>query len=279
MDIAGTLLDAKKCLSHSNPDEATTDARILLQHILQCNRTFIYTYPEKKLTAQQAEQFAALIKRRSTGEPIAYILGYREFWGLKLAVSPATLIPRPETELLVEAALELVQQSDARVLDLGTGTGAVALSIASEKPHWHVEGIDSVGAAIELAKTNKNSLSIENVTFFVSDWFSAVALKQYSVIVSNPPYVEEDSEYLTKGDLRFEPSSALVSANCGLSDIYKIIDNSPNYLANNGWLMIEHGFKQAQRIATYMLDRGFQLVTVRQDIQQLPRVTIGCWLH
>lgn len=278
-NIANALLEAKQCLQKSNAEEAAVDARLLLQDVLGCSSTYLYTYPEKILTAEESRQFATQVQRRSTGEPIAYIIGHREFWGLKLAVSSATLIPRPETELLVEVALELIQSSNASVLDLGTGTGAVALAIASEKAGWDVVGVDRVDAAISLAINNKKNLSIKNVDFHVSNWFSAVARKRFSAIVTNPPYVEEDSDYLNQSDLRFEPSSALTSGDSGLSDIYKIIDNSPNYLANNGWLMIEHGHTQADSVAAYMNARGFDLVSTRCDLQQHPRVTIGCWLH
>lgn len=281
MNIAQVLTHAKQCLTDAvanhDSDDANIDARVLLRHVLQCSNTYLYTYPEKQLNSEQSKLFSNLIQRRCLGEPIAYIVGYKEFWGLKLNVSPATLIPRPETELLVEIALEKASGVETSILDLGTGTGAVALSIAREKPNWRVVGVDKVDAAIQLAKANKSHLNIANVDFFVSNWFSCVNGEKFTVIVSNPPYVEKESECLGKGDLRFEPSSALISENSGLDDIFTIIDNSPNYLASNGWLMIEHGHQQADSIAAQMKARGFKSISTRNDIQQHPRVTIGCW--
>lgn len=276
MVIAEALTKARTILDEVN-NEAAVDARVLLQHTLKCDRTYLYTYPDKPLTTMQNEQFFSYVKQRKQGEPIAYITGYKEFWGLRLAVSPATLIPRPETELLVETALELVGLNDANVLDLGTGTGAIALAMASERAGWQITGVDRITEAIELANQNRLFLAVENCQFLVSDWFSSIKNEKFSMIVSNPPYVEEYSDYLHQGDLRYEPQSALTASDDGYSDIFQIIDKAPNYLANNGWLVVEHGYKQAERIRERMRAIGFQLVETRQDLQQHPRITLGNW--
>ena len=277
LPIGEALQWAAQTLQNSEFADARIDARVLLQHVLKCDRTFLYTFPEKRLQSGQISAFKEAVNRRLFGEPVAYITGEKEFWGLSLTVNPSTLIPRADTEVLIELALETITDKHISVLDLGTGTGAIALALGSEKPDWQILGVDRVKEAVALAEHNRQRLGIGNVTFVRSNWFSAVQPKRYELIVSNPPYVESDSEYLGQGDLRFEPQSALTSHNEGMADIAKIIDIAPNFLANHGWLMIEHGYKQGPSVQRSMRKRGFKNVDTRSDLQQHPRVTFGCW--
>ena len=277
MRIDKALRQAAEALQRVETDSARLDARVLLKHVLDCDDRYLFTYPERELDDAQWRLFQTSLARRIDGEPIAYITGQRDFWDFSLKCSPDTLIPRPETELLVETGLDAVSKTDARVADLGTGTGAIALAFAKERPQWRVTGLDKVPGAVSLARQNKALLALENVEFIESDWFDSLSDRKLDLIVSNPPYVEPDSPYLQQGDLRFEPSSALSSANNGLADIYQIITQAPDYLANQGWLMLEHGFTQAPEIQKKFESRGFCDVKTLTDIQQHPRVTIGRW--
>lgn len=275
--IDQALVYATQALSTAEAENPRVDARALLKHLLTCDDRFLFTYPEHLLTELEWRDYQASIERRRTGEPVAYITGQRAFWDFTLKCSKATLIPRPETELLVETGLDLVLEHTANVIDLGTGTGAIALALAKERPQWRVIGLDKIAGAVEIAEQNKAMLGLANVEFMQSDWFSAVTATEFNLIVSNPPYVEPDSPYLQQGDLRFEPSSALSAAQDGYADIFHIIEQAPDYLANKGWLMIEHGFMQAPLIQTQFELKGFTDVKTLTDLQQLPRVTIGRW--
>ncbi|MFT4789686.1 MAG: release factor glutamine methyltransferase, partial [Paraglaciecola sp.] len=186
-------------------DSPALDSRLLLSHALQCEQVYLLTWPDKPLEPTVLSQYQQLVAKRKTGRPVAYLLGYRDFWTQRLQVSPATLIPRPETELLVEIALGLPLSHDAQVLDLGTGTGAIALALASENPNWQVTGVDVNPDAVLLAKANGVANQLKHVRFLPSDWFSALDGNKFALIVSNPPYVETGSEYLQQGDVRFEP--------------------------------------------------------------------------
>jgi release factor glutamine methyltransferase len=217
-----------------------------------------------------------LVSRRLNGEPIAYILGYREFYGLSFKVSPATLIPRPDTETLVETALsKLPQQERVAVLDLGTGSGAIALAIAKHRPLCSVLALDASEAALAVAKNNADRLSIVNANFLQSDWFSELGLQRFELIVSNPPYIEEHDAHLSQGDLRFEPVSALASGKDGLNDIRRIISDCLVYLKPQGWLMLEHGYNQAHAVSALMAEHGLVSVETIQDLSGTDRVTIG----
>ncbi|MEI7917671.1 MAG: peptide chain release factor N(5)-glutamine methyltransferase, partial [Methylophilaceae bacterium] len=228
------------------------------------------------LNADQLQDFRFLLKRRLDGEPIAYILGVREFYGLTLKVTPATLIPRPDTETLVDAAFQKIPVNGAwDILDLGTGTGAVALAIAKQRPKSNVIGVDASAEALAVAIENAQSLGLTNVHFLKSDWFSDLVGQRFEVIVSNPPYIAEGDCHLTQGDLRFEPRSALVSGVDGLDDIRRIIQDAPNYLKPNGWLMLEHGYDQAQSVASLLKEHGFSQIDHTQDLAGTLRVTFG----
>ncbi len=273
--IAAQLNWAKAQLSDS--DSATLDARVLLCHVLDKSASYLMTWPEKALTSEQLSEFQQLIQRRCDGQPVAHLIGYRDFWSLRLRVSADTLIPRPETELLVETALELGPTGAAKVLDLGTGTGAIALALASERKDWQVFGADFKAEAVILAQANASDNGLSRVEFRQSDWFTQFAGERFDLIVTNPPYVEADSPYLQQGDVRFEPLSALTSGQDGLDDIRLIVTNAPEHMNPDAWLMIEHGYEQGEAVANLLRQRGFEQVRVCQDLAGLDRITLGCW--
>lgn len=254
------------------------ESRTLLCHVLECDSSFLFTWPDKALSAQQVDAFSGLIERRVQGNPIAYLLGYRHFWTLTLAVNNSTLIPRPETEHLIETALNVAVPENAKVCDLGTGTGAIALALASERPSWSVTGVDSVAAAVELAQKNASLNGGLKVNWRVSHWFDEIPKEeQFDLIVSNPPYVESNSPYLQEGDVRFEPSSALTSGEDGLDDIRQIIAQAPNWLSKGGWLLLEHGFAQHRHVRMLLEQRGFSQCQVIKDLQGIQRISYAQW--
>ncbi|MEH6587717.1 MAG: peptide chain release factor N(5)-glutamine methyltransferase [Halioglobus sp.] len=259
-------------------DSPTRDAEILLCHCLDKARSWLYTWPEAQVPAESLEHFQQLLARRYQGEPIAYLTGHREFWSLDLQVAPSTLIPRPETETLVEWALALSLPANTAALDLGTGTGAIALALASERPDWRVRGLDVNEEAVQLARSNAQQNNLRRVEFTQSDWFAAVGKTRFQLLVSNPPYVEADDEHLSQGDVRFEPISALVAADNGLADLAHIVELAPDYLDDNGWLLLEHGFEQACAVRKLLTERGFGLVETREDLAGQERITGGRWL-
>lgn len=270
----------KTCLSFAAKflanEEATLEAQLLLQHVLNVNRAWLIAHENEALSPENFTQFQQLIERRKNGEPIAYILGYREFFGIKLKVTPDTLIPRPDTETLVEAALEKISKNQSsNVLDLGTGTGAITLAIAKNRPNAQVTAVDFSENALNVARENAEELNIQNVTFLQSDWFSALENKRFDVIASNPPYIEENDVHVSQGDLRFEPKSALTSGVDGLDDIRKIICDSVSFLNTQGWLMLEHGYNQGEKVRDLMVRFGFGEVTTVQDLGVNDRVTMG----
>ncbi len=264
--------------------EAKFECQLLLQHILNKNLAWLIAHENDVLPAEVNELFFILFNRRLNGEPIAYILGYREFYGLLLKVSTDTLIPRPDTETLVDAVTtQLLSQTnnlhDAKqstpILDLGTGTGAIALAIAKNFPFTTVTAVDSSQAALNIAVENAQNLTIQNVQFLLSDWFKELTGKKFDFIVSNPPYIEKGDEHLQQGDLRFEPISALASGQDGLDDISQIIAHAPPHLNTNGWLMLEHGYNQAVSVASLFKQAGFLHISHVLDINGIKRVTIG----
>lgn len=256
-------------------DEAKLEAQVLLQHVLNVNHAWLISHANDALEASQLEAFTALVKRRLHGEPIAYILGQREFYGLNLTVTPDTLIPRPDTETLVEVALAKLANNQMTVLDLGTGTGAIALAVAKNRPLAHVTAVDFSTSALKVAAQNARQLNITNITFVESHWFDALTPTPFDIIVSNPPYIEHNDVHLSQGDLRFEPLTALASGADGLNDIRQIIDNCLVYLKPQGWLMLEHGYNQAEVIADLMADVGLTNIATIQDLGGNDRVTIG----
>lgn len=259
------------------PDSPTPrlDAELLLADALGKSRSYLHTWPEHELQAAQLERYQAALARRQAGEPVAYILGQQGFWSLELEVAAHTLIPRPDTELLVETALALLPATPAQVLDLGTGTGAIALALASERPAWRLAGVDRVPEAVALAERNRLRLKLINAAFVESHWFSALAGQRYQLVVSNPPYIAADDRHLAEGDVRFEPSSALVAGADGLDDIRLIIEQAPGYLAAGGWLLLEHGFEQAAAVRELLEARGFRAVESRRDLGGHERISLG----
>lgn len=259
-------------------DTATLDVQVLLASVLKVERSFFYTWPDKLLEDDILEQFELLLARRINGEPIAYIVGEQEFWSLPLKVAPSTLIPRPETELLVETILDRLTLTNAKGIDLGTGTGAIALALASEQPTWQLLGVDFNHDAVELATQNKHALSIGNVEFVQSSWLSNIDPKwrnRCDFIVSNPPYIDKQDPHLSQGDVRFEPSSALVADSQGLQDIIDIAKQSLEYLKPNALLLLEHGFEQGYAVRNILSSSGYQHIATLQDLAGLDRITIA----
>lgn len=255
---------------------AQLDAELLLAFVLEKPRSYLYTWPDKTVTEAQVAAFMTLLERRQRGEPVAYLLGRQGFWTLDLQVAKHTLIPRADTELLVESALQLADASSTlKVLDLGTGTGALALALASERPLWAVTGVDRIESAVALAQNNQRQLQLANVEFLSSHWFSALTAQRYDLIVSNPPYIADNDPHLQQGDVRFEPLSALVSGPDGLDDIRLIIAQAPSYLTANGWLLLEHGFDQASAVRELLQLAGFIDVSSQRDLSGHQRISLG----
>ena len=233
---------------------ARIEAQCLLQHVLNVPRSYLLAHAEQVLNATQQATYDSLLQRRLSGEPVAHILGEREFFGLTFKVTPDTLIPRPETELLVELALQRIPaHGPFRVLDLGTGSGAIAISIAQNRPDAEVVAVDASEAALQVARENARNLGAANVSIFYSDWFSGLSGERYNLIVSNPPYVASGDIHLTQGDVRFEPISALASGTDGLDDIRRIIVGAGKFLEHGAWLLLEHGYDQADKVRRILL--------------------------
>lgn len=257
--------------------EARLESDILLTHVLQQARTYLYTHPELFLNKDQYEQLIDLVKQRQTGIPIAYLVGQKEFWSLPLAVNQAVLIPRPETELLVDIVLkERKDLPKAQILELGTGSGAIALAIASEKPRWTITAVDISEEALRIAKINAQNLGFNGIQFLQSDWYAALPPEQtFDIIVANPPYIAEADPHLSQGDLRFEPSIALVAEQNGLGCLQHIIQHGLAMLKPNGLLLVEHGYDQSQAVGSYFKKYGFRKITAWKDLQNYLRVGSG----
>ena len=276
-DTIESAVSRATLLLQSSSDSAKLDAQVLLLDVLQKPRSYLFSWPEQKLTLQQQQLFESYCQRRLTGEPVAHITGTREFWSLPLQVNPTTLIPRPDTETLVEYTLSLPLPVAAKVLDLGTGTGAIALALASEMPLWQITGVDRVTDAVALANTNKQRLGFINVDFVQSDWFSQVTAQQFDLIVSNPPYIEYDDIHLNQGDVRFEPLSALVADDDGMADIKYIITQARNFLTSNGYLVIEHGYQQSTKVHSFFAQMAYTNILTVKDLANNDRVTLAQW--
>ena len=267
--IRQALLEASEYLT----DRIERD--ILLCFVLNKSRTYLYTDPEKPLSDQDAQRFMSLIQERLAGTPIAYLTGTREFWSLPLIVTPDTLIPRPETEMLVELTLSLIgTQEQANIFECGTGAGGVAIALAKEKPHWQIVACDNSQAALDIAQKNAQQLGCQNIHFYLSDWFSMIPKTlSFDAIVSNPPYIASDDPHIKQGDLRFEPYSALVSGQDGLDAIREIIEQSLARLKINGLLLIEHGYTQKNALAQLLSEFGYQSIQCWQDWQGHDRIS------
>lgn len=260
-------------------DSPRRDAEILLGHVTGKARTWILAFDETVLTAEQLAELEALLARRVNGEPVAHLVGQREFWSLPLFVSPATLIPRPDTECLVEQALVRLPQTACRILDLGTGTGAIALALASERADCKVTAVDFMPDAAALAARNAAHLALNNVTVLQSDWFSALKGQRFAMIVSNPPYIDETDPHLAEGDVRFEPRTALVAADQGLADLAHIIREGRQYLLPGGFMLLEHGWKQGEAVRALFNEAGYLDVETCRDYGDNERLTLGRWPH
>lgn len=257
--------------------DAALDAEVLLAAQLNKSRSWLYTWGDKRLEVTDVVPFSDMIERRAQGEPVAYLLGYREFFGLTLKVSNATLIPRADSECLVEKALALATSSEGRALDLGTGTGAIALAFASHRPGWHVMATDRIAGAVALAAENADTLALSNVRCIQSDWFSADALagQQFDMILSNPPYIDGHDHHLNEGDVRFEPRSALVAEDEGYADLLTIIQQSIHFVRPGGWLLLEHGYEQGAKVRQLLRQYGYESIDTLRDFGGNERVTFG----
>ncbi|AYK17424.1 peptide chain release factor N(5)-glutamine methyltransferase [Aeromonas veronii] len=256
------------------------DADVLLCHLLDCRRSYLMTWPERELDAAQQATLQRWLARRLNGEPIAHLVGEREFWSLPLKVSPATLIPRPDTEVLVEQALTRIPQGPCAVLDLGTGTGAIALALKSERPEVDVWAVDRMADAAALARENSAALGLP-IEVRDGSWFEPLGepdrdeTPRFAVIVSNPPYIDGADPHLEQGDVRFEPRSALVADDAGLADIRHIVAHAPAYLLADGWLLLEHGWDQGEAVRQLLRDGGYREVATVRDYGDNDRVTLG----
>lgn len=273
MDFQHWLRMAVAALAES--ESPKRDAEILLEHVTGKARSFILAFGETALSAAQETQLTELLARRKRGEPVAHLTGEREFWSLPLYVSAATLIPRPDTECLVEQALARLPAGPCRILDLGTGTGAIALALASERPDCQVTALDVMPDAVALAKRNVERLGLHNVQVLQSSWFTGVAGQSFGMIVSNPPYIDEHDPHLNEGDVRFEPLTALVAADEGLADIEHIIKTARQHLVPGGWLLIEHGWTQGQAVRERFLQAGYADTETCRDYGGNDRLTLG----
>jgi release factor glutamine methyltransferase len=272
-----TIKQALRMASHAiaGSDTVQLDAELLLAAVLGKSRTYLYTWPEQVLSPAERSYFESVLERRVMGEPVAYILGTRDFWTLTLRVNRHVLIPRPETELLVEMTLALVTTQEACIADLGTGSGAIALAIASERPVWKVVATDMSGDALTVASDNASQLNIVNVEFRQGSWCDALPPQLFDLIVSNPPYIDAADAHLTQGDLRFEPRSALVAADDGLADIRTLCSQAPQRLKPGGWLLLEHGWTQGPTVAAILQSSGLETVRTLKDLNGIDRVSLG----
>lgn len=254
------------------------DAEALLLHVLGRDRAWLFAHARDPVGDEAAAAFAGLVERRANGEPVAYLTGRRGFWTLDLAVSPATLIPRPETERLVELALERLEDAPGfRVADLGTGSGAIALALASERPQARVVATDASADALAVARANAAAHALSNVDFRQGPWWAPLQGERFDLVASNPPYIAAADPHLGQGDLRFEPASALAAGADGLDDIRQIIDGAPAHLLPGGWLLLEHGWDQGGQVAELLRARGLGRVATWHDLEGRDRVSGGCW--
>ena len=275
MNIQQALQQASKQLAETSPS-AILDTQVLLTHVLRCNTAHLAAWPEKTLSDAQLAGFQKLVEKRRQGVPVAHLTGSREFWSLDFSVDNSTLIPRPETETLVEYLLDnFGKRENLKLLDMGTGTGAIALSIAREKPGWEIIASDISERALELSRQNCSQHDTSNVTLIHSDWFQNIDAENFDIIISNPPYIASDDPHLSQGDVRFEPHSALSSGVTGMDDIEHICSQAKKHLLQNGWLMVEHGYNQKQLGAECFAKNSFSEIEQKQDLSGHTRMTAG----
>jgi release factor glutamine methyltransferase len=255
-------------------DQARLDAEVLLAHVLNRPRVYLHTWPEAELSREQEARFSDMIRQRAAGQPVAYLTGQREFWSLNFAVTPDSLIPRPETELLVERTLALLTESKTlRVADLGTGSGAVAIALAHERRHWRLYAIDQSLKCVKLAQGNARRLNVDNLCIINADWSTALADRSFDAIVSNPPYIADQDPHLQQGDVCFEPASALTAGPQGLDELRCLIEDAPRVLVPGGWIVLEHGMNQAASIRKLLKDIAFTNIATTRDLAGLERVS------
>jgi release factor glutamine methyltransferase len=274
-----TLSSALRAAAAALPGaEARADAELLLAHALDRPRAWLYAHGDDALEPETAARFEALLQARRRGEPIAYLTGRREFWSMALEVGPAVLVPRPETELLVELALQrLPEEAPARVLDLGTGSGAIALALARERPRAELTAVDASAPALAIAQRNAARLGVSNLRLLRSDWYSALAGERFALIVANPPYLADDDPHLREGDLRFEPALALSCGPCGDEALQAIARGAGAHLLDGAWLLCEHGLEQGEAARSILAQAGFGDVQSWRDLEYRERVSGGCW--
>lgn len=283
--INRALLFGKSQCARGGSESPLLDAQLLLQAVLECDRQHLYMHPQEALSDSQWQAFRELIQRRRAGHPIAHLLGQREFWSLSLEVNASTLIPRPDTEILVEQALALKLPAAARVLELGTGTGAISLALASERPDWQICALDLSTEAVALACRNRDRHGMTaRIDILQSNWFDALVSERkddqrFDLIISNPPYIDADDIHLKQGDVRFEPRSALVAKEQGYADLRHIIEHGLAHLRPLGWLMLEHGYAQAAKVAEIFSETGYEEVNTAADYANLDRVTFAQRTH
>lgn len=275
MNIQQALQQASQKLAESSPS-AVLDAQVLLTFVLQCNSAHLLAWPEKNLNHEQQSLYQQLLQQRQQGIPIAYLTGLREFWSLNYSVNHSTLIPRPETETLVEYILSKFNNEDKlSVLDLGTGSGAIAIAIAYERPDWIIYASDNSAEALEVARQNSDIHQTHNVTFINSNWFEKIEQGDLDIIVSNPPYIAQADLHLQQGDVRFEPQSALSSGEIGMDDIEHICLHAKAFLKADGCLVIEHGYDQKKLVASCFHKNGYSEIEHKQDMSGHTRITAG----
>ncbi len=275
--IKSVLTDAADTLA-SVSDSALLDAEVLLCQALNQPRSHLRAWPDKPLQPEHLVAFRVLLEQRQQGTPIAYITGNREFWSRDFQVSPDVLIPRPDTELLIELSLKLIPANEpTKIIDLGTGSGVIAITLAAERPQALLSATDFSLAALRIAQLNADKHQISNIEFYHSDWFDNVPDTKFKLIISNPPYIAEDDSHLQQGDVRFEPQTALSAPEQGLADIRSIAESARDYLEPGGHLLIEHGYNQQQQVQALFKDLHYDKVQTYTDLSGQPRVTYGLW--
>jgi release factor glutamine methyltransferase len=276
--INTVLAEAAKSLQAVS-DSALLDAEVMLCMVLGKERPYLRAWPDQELDPEPVDAYKAMLNERQQGKPIAYITGNREFWSRDFQVSPDVLIPRPDTELLIELSLALIPAAQpCRIIDLGTGSGIIAITLAAERPYAHVSATDICPAALQLAQINAVRHNVQAIQFYQSNWLANIPAGKFDLIVSNPPYLAEDDEHLQQGDLRFEPKTALISAQQGLGDISSIAETARDRLEVGGFLLVEHGYNQQQGVQSIFKALGYQQVQTHTDLSGQPRVTFGQYL-